>query len=636
MRDSDSPVTSPAYALLPGTIVQSGSVIFSAVFHDAAECGLILYRLKDAEQFRIPFTDEFRFGDLCSVCVRGIEPSEWGYRYYRDDFTFLDPYVREIRKLKAKDGEIEVGRLFPRDETVLPACRGRRQTPWQDKVICCLHVKGYTASRTSGVSGRGARGTYAGLVQKIPYLKDLGITAVELLPIYELRPPVRRTLRTAAAAAAAAAADAEKAAERSAAVTGKKDDRPNYWGFGEGYYCAPKRSLASTGDPQQEFSDMVRAFHEAGIEVYLQLYFPDHVPPQTRHDVARFYATRYCIDGFHLKGSDAGLSAIANDPLLADRAILYYDFPYQDLHRENPEYPEAGKPSVAHLASFNDAYRDLVRRFVKGDDETLRDFIREFISVSEDHGRVRYVTNYEGFTLADLVSYNWKHNEANGEENRDGSDHNFSWNCGVEGKSRKKEISELRLRQMRNLLSLVVLAQGTPMLLAGDEFLNSQEGNNNPWCQDNETGYVNWHKSKEAQNMQDFTKRLLALRKEHEVLRRSKAFAFGSGQDASLPEISFHGKEAWKPDFSARSHCAGILLREEKDGAPSYLFIAINMYWQREEIGLPMLPQGYVWRTVMDTFSQEPFSAEPAALAQQQHVLVRERSVQVLTACRES
>ena len=633
MRDSDSPMTSPAYALLPGTIVQSDSVIFSAVFHDAAECGLILYRLSDAKLFRIPFTDEFRFGDLCSVSVRGIKPSEWGYRYYRDDFTFLDPYVREIRKLKTKEGEIEVGMLFPRDETVLPACRSRKLSPWQDKVICCLHVKGYTASRTSGVTGRGARGTYAGLTQKIPYLKELGITAVELLPIYELRPPVRRKPRTASAAAAAAA---ETVTKSSAAAPGETKEKTNYWGFGEGYYCAPKRSFSSTGDPQKEFADMVCAFHDAGIEVYLQLYFPDHVPPQTRHDVARFYATRYCIDGFHLKGSDAGLSAIANDPLLADRAILYYDFPYQELHRESPEYPEAGRPSVAHLASFNDSYRDLLRRFVKGDDETLRDFIREFISVSEDHGRVRYVTNYEGFTLADLVSYNWKHNEANGEENRDGADRNLSWNCGVEGKSRKKEITALRLRQMRNFLALTVLAQGTPMLLAGDEFLNSQDGNNNPWCQDNETGYVNWHKSADALKMQEFTKQLLALRQSHAALRRSKTFAFGSGQDAALPEISFHGKEAWKPDFGSRSHCAGILLREDQGEAPSYLFVAVNMYWQREELGLPMLPQGYVWRTVMDTFLPEPFPAEPAPLTQQQHVLVRERSVQVLTAGKEA
>ncbi len=592
---------SPAYTVRPGTMIVQGGIVFSSVFHNCKTCGLLLYHLPDLEMIKVPFGDEHRYGSLYSVKINGLNPLEWGYLYYRDDLTFCDPYARELIHTKLDGKPIVLSRPFPYEEDSLPAYGSMRHKDWSKRVLYCIHVQGFTASRTSRVK---ARGTFQGVIEKIPYLKKLGINGVELLPIYEAR----------------------------------DEKKNNYWNFGEGCYFAPKSAYAHTKTPQIEFRKMVDALHENDIEVFLQLYFPDNVTIQTQLETARFYVTHYGIDGFHLKGSAAALQTIASDPMLSDTAIFYYSFPYEELQKTDKENPTTGKPSVRHLCEYTENFQTLARRFVKSDNQVLREFVKEFVNVPSGHGRVHYITNYEGFTLMDLVSYNWKHNQANGEDNRDGNDNNWSWNCGVEGPSHKKDIRQLRNRQIRNLVTLNLLAQGTPLILGGDEHCNSQQGNNNPYCQNNETGWVSWKETVDSKAIFDFTQRLLQLRTEHAVFRRTKPFTFNDPAAIGYPDISVHGREAWKPDLSGYSHTVGILLPEsyaQENPTDSFLYLALNMHWHNQQLALPKLPSGYRWKLVMDTFRDEAFLSKPQ-LADDQHLInVNGRSIQILRAEKE-
>lgn len=604
--------TSPAHTLQPGASALQDGAVFGAVFHDCKSCGLVLYHLPDQEEFLVPFSDEYRIGSLYSVKITGIKPEEWAYRYYRDDVTFIDPYAHKLMSIDAKEGEQKVCCLFPYAEDTLPYTHTGAKTPWADRVIYQLHVRGFTASRSSKAPHRG---TFKGAAEKIPYLKKLGVTAVELMPVYELRCSIPGS-----------------------PAEGEETGKVNFWNFGEGCYFAPKAAYAAGNEAQKEFRAMVEAFHDAGIEVYLQLYFTDTVRIQTQVETARFYVTHYQIDGFRLMGSGVALTAIASDPILTDTALIYYSFPYEELQKENKENPSSGKPPVAHLAESTNSFSRLVRKFVKSDDQVTREFAKAFVSVPAGHGDIHYAASYEGFTLMDLVSYNWKHNEENGENNNDGEDDNLSWNCGVEGKTGKKDIRSLRIRQVKNFLLLNFLAQGTPLLRAGDERCNSQGGNNNPYCQDNETGWVSWKETVDSRNVLEFTEKISAFRRDHAIFRRKKPFSFSDYEASGFPDVSFHGQEAWKPDFGGHSHSIGIMYNEayaQENPAPGLIYLAINAHWHSQQFGVPTPPAGWRWRVIADTFEQQSFHEEPPVITDQRHVSVHGRSILILRAVRE-
>ena len=379
---------------------------------------------------------------------------------------------------------------------------------------------------------------------------------------------------------------------------------------------------------------MVSAFHKADIEVYLQLYFPATVSMQTQLETVRFYVTHYQIDGFHIKGDNPSVNAIAAEPMMANTSVFYYSFPYEDLQKtEDREFPTGGRPQITHLAEYRDDFAYLARHYIKSDNNVIRDFIQAFTHVPTGHGNIHYITSYEGFTLNDLVSYNWKHNEANGEDNRDGNDDNCSWNCGFEGKTQRKEIRTLRNRQMRNFMLVNMLAQGTPMLYQGDERCNTQNGNNNPYCQDNEIGWMNWRATKDSLRLLDFTRKIVAFRKVHECFRRRTPFKCNDYKVVGYPDLSFHGKDAWKADFGNYSHTIGVMYCEDyNEEHPSHdlIYLAMNMHWHNQQLGLPAPPEGYHWEIVLDTFKEEPFLNEPVKLDDPRHTFVRGRSIQIL------
>ncbi len=630
MNKMNQLTVTPTYNVLPGTEVRADGVVFSTVVRDCSECGLQLFSIPDGEFVQIPFTNAHRVGSLYSVLIGGIDPASVAYRYYRsipdsmkkkhkeegealqDSYvTFLDPYARELISVKTKDGVVSACRLFPYDEQRLAPDATQGTIRWNDELIYVCHAKGFTASKTSKAPHRG---TFLGVADKIPYLLSLGVTAVELLPIYELRPNEKHPQGEA-----------------------------NYWGFGEGFYFAPKRAYAQAPkagkksvpvSPQKEFSKLVSALHEAGIKLFLQLHFTENVSIQTQLETARFYVTHYHVDGFHIKGNVPSLSTIASDPILSSTAIMYYSFPYDELQKEDAENPVIGIPSVDHLCEYTENFQYLVRRFVKSDNNVIRDFAKSFVEVPAGHGRVHYVTNYDGFTLNDLVTYNWKHNEANGEDGRDGTDNNLSWNCGIEGKTGKKDVKALRLRQMKNFMALNLLAQGTPVLTAGDERANTQEGNNNPYNQDNETSWISWKDNALSDNLLQFTTALTALRRDHEVFHMQTPFRMNDYKTTGYPDLSFHGHDAWKPDFSGYSHTFGVMYDERYASTPSesLLYLAINMHWHSQMLGLPTPPDGHRWEYVFDTFEEDSFSVTGKRPEDQRHISVKARSICLLKA----
>ena len=289
------------------------------------------------------------------------------------------------------------------------------------------------------------------------------------------------------------------------------------------------------------------------------------------------------------------------------------------------------------LITCKDDFQTLLRRFVKSDDYVMKDFLKLFLTAPSQHGILRYVTSYEGFTLADLVSYNERHNEANGEFGLDGTADNYSWNCGEEGRTDKEEVLALRRKQVRNFLTLLLLSRGTPMIWQGDERGNSQNGNNNAYCQDNEISWVDWSSSPEQKKLTAFAAKLAAFRKDHPIFTGTKPFQYIDYLGIKSPDVSLHGAEAWKPDLGPFSHSIGIAFCENyAQGAsrkpPAFTYLALNMYWEKLSLALPKLPPNYIWKICMDTSSEEGFLAEMITPADQHFVETEPRSVCILRA----
>lgn len=620
----------PTFGCKPGTTVCDDGIIFTTAIRrgyaaDRAdqreECGVILYKKTGTRAIKIPFSQECFLGSLCSCRISDISGGDWYYNYYLGERSYTDPYATAVIPINKKyraggkngklpEGAVSMGAFW--EETLFPmAEREQRPLPkksGQDRIFYSLHVRGFTKDKSAHTQ---KRGSFAGVCEKIPHLKGLGVTTVVLMPIYEL------------------------------AVSKRRGENPvNFWGFGEGYYFAPKKSFADGKDPRSEFAEMVRKLHSAQIEVVLQMHFTGNIPSSMMQDVARYYVRCYGVDGFYLIGEGLPLRELAADPALGE--TLLYSSAFTGEFRQQIARQEMSSPfylqQTDHLVQIEDGYRSLLRRFAKGDDFTLEPFLRSFLQSAEKYPILHFVTNYDGFTLMDLVSYSHKHNEENGEENKDGTDQNDSWNCGQEGKTRKSEISRLRLCQMKNMLLLLMLSRGYPLLRAGDECLNSQNGNNNPYCQDNELGWVRWNNNESARMMQEYLEALSKFRKEHPVFSIGKAFRYTDYLSCGYPDVSLHGTEPWKPELSAYSHTAGILLCENyaketysEGDVVSLLYIAINMHWKPQHLGLPNLPSQRRWACIADTALPKSFLPEPVLLEDQKAVHTSARSIQLLT-----
>ncbi len=562
-----------------------GGIHVSAVAA-AKACSLLLFVKEDKNgkeaRFRevrnIPFPEEGKTGHVWSMTLNGAFDDLY-YAFEADGKRFSDPYGRSFA------GRERWGRLSHAKRLLLSPVaepefdwQGDRplHIPYEDCIVYRAHVRGLTKHASSGTEHRG---TFRGVVDKIPYFKELGITTLELLPPVEFQEVMM-----------------PENVEGNPYGMCEPTGRLNYWGYAKAGMFAPKASYADPGtNPVTEFKYMVRELHKAGLEVVPELYFSGKEVPEFVLETVRFWVREYHVDGIHLTGY-APTVLLAKDPYLADTKLWALSW--------EAEKPAAGEKK--HLGEYNDGFLIDMRRALKGDEEQMSSLIYRNRRNPAETGVLNFMAGTNGFTMMDMVSYDQKHNEANGENNRDGSDYNYSWNCGAEGHVRKKKIQELRSRQLRNAMLLLFLSQGTPVLLAGDEFGNSQNGNNNAYCQDNEISWLNWNLNKWDQALLDFVKHVIAFRKAHPVFHMKQEPRVMDYLACGHPDISYHGVNAWQPEFENFRRQIGILYcgayaKKPNGENDDFFFVIFNMHWEPHSFALPNLPKNLVWSLAFDT-----------------------------------
>lgn len=678
-----------------GATIVPGGINFSVYSSHAQSCELVLYNKHEKEPFAvIPFLDEFRIGNVFSMIVFDLdyENLEYGYRmtgpnniqeghWFDPEKVLLDPYAKAIggRDIWGEQPDWDMQFQYRsriafddfdwQDDHPL-------ETPMKDLIIYEMHVRGFTKHASSGVK---YHGTFAAIREKIPYLKELGINCVELMPIYEFD---------------------EFEGSRVSPITGEQ--LYNYWGYSTVGFFAPKAGFAATGKygmQVDEFKTLVKELHKNGIEVMLDVVF-NHTAegnengpyisfrgidnktyymltpegyyfnfsgcgntlncnnPVVRSlilDCLRCWVSEYHIDGFRfdlaaILGRNQDGSPMHNPPLLETLAfdpVLGRSKLIAEAWDAGGLYQVGAFPSWGRWAEWNGKYRDDIRRFIKGQ-AGLTGAVAERIGGSRDLypqqfrgtcASINFVTCHDGFTLMDLVSYNDKHNEANGENNQDGGNDNDSWNCGWEGECDHPDVVALRQKQMKNVVSLLMISHGVPMILSGDEFGNTQFGNNNAYCQDNEISWLDWRNLESNQGLFNYFKSMIAFRKSHAILKSRSNSDYDNYASNGYPRVSWHGKKPWQTDFSNESRVLAVLFCGQKHvntgkTVDDFVYVAINMHWEMQGFELPVIPESYSWHVFANTDMNDGSDIwsdglEPV-LENQSEILVSARSVIIL------
>ena len=659
----------PGFFRMYGACVASNGVSFTINSHGATRCTLLLFKPQAPKPYaRIPFPDSYRIGDTYSMLVFDIKPDEFEYEFsfdgpyepakgllFNEENVLLDPYSRAVTGQRKWGEKPEGGKDFEYRARVVKSSFDwgnikQLEQPFEDLVIYETHVRGYTKDKSSGVS---APGTFAGLKDKIPYLKDLGINAVELMPIFEF-----------------------DEMESARVVDGVQ--LYNYWGYNTVSFFAPNTSYAFNEEHNHEgdeLKSLIKALKENGIEVILDVVFnhtaegnemgpcfsfkgidnnvyymltPDaHYynfsgcgnvmncnHPVVRNfiiDCLRHWAIEYRVDGFRfdlasILGRDQNGAPMANPPILESLAfdpVLGKMKLIAEAWDAGGLYQVGSFPSWNRWAEWNGRYRDDMRSFLKGDDGMAGNAItritgsRDLYS-PESRGHkasVNFMTCHDGFTLYDLYSYNEKHNEKNGWNNTDGDNNGHSWNCGAEGETDDPNVNGLRRRLIKNAFAALLCSRGPAMFFAGDEFCNTQFGNNNAYCQDNIISWLDWSRLEEFKEIHDFVRHMIQFRKEHPILRKMT-----KPSSCQFPEISVHNGTPFNASTDYKTKLIGIMYagRNEEDTEDDIVFYCMNAYWEPLVMQLPVLPNGKHWHVDTNTnaeyFDGEDFTAKTELL----------------------
>lgn len=659
----------PGFFRMYGACVASNGVSFTINSHGATRCTLLLFKPQAPKPYaRIPFPDSYRIGDTYSMLVFDIKPDEFEYAFsfdgpyepakgllFNEENVLLDPYSRAVTGQRKWGEKPEGGKDFEYRARVVKSNFDwgnikQLEQPFEDLVIYETHVRGYTKDKSSGVS---APGTFAGLKDKIPYLKDLGINAVELMPIFEF-----------------------DEMESARVVDGVQ--LYNYWGYNTVSFFAPNTSYAFNEEHNHEgdeLKSLIKALKENGIEVILDVVFnhtaegnemgpcfsfkgidnnvyymltPDaHYynfsgcgnvmncnHPVVRSfiiDCLRHWAIEYRVDGFRfdlasILGRDQNGAPMANPPILESLAfdpVLGKMKLIAEAWDAGGLYQVGSFPSWNRWAEWNGRYRDDMRSFLKGDDGMVGNAItritgsRDLYS-PESRGHkasVNFMTCHDGFTLYDLYSYNEKHNEKNGWNNTDGDNNGHSWNCGAEGETDDPNVNGLRRRLIKNAFAALLCSRGPAMFFAGDEFCNTQFGNNNAYCQDNIISWLDWSRLEEFKEIHDFVRHMIQFRKEHPILRKMT-----KPSSCQFPEISVHNGTPFNASTDYKTKLIGIMYagRNEEDTEDDIVFYCMNAYWEPLVMQLPVLPNGKHWHVDTNTnaeyFDGEDFTAKTELL----------------------
>ena len=659
----------PGFFRMYGACVASNGVSFTINSHGATRCTLLLFKPQAPKPYaRIPFPDSYRIGDTYSMLVFDIKPDEFEYAFsfdgpyepakgllFNEENVLLDPYSRAVTGQRKWGEKPEGGKDFEYRARVVKSNFDwgnikQLEQPFEDLVIYETHVRGYTKDKSSGVS---APGTFAGLKDKIPYLKDLGINAVELMPIFEF-----------------------DEMESARVVDGVQ--LYNYWGYNTVSFFAPNTSYAFNEEHNHEgdeLKSLIKALKENGIEVILDVVFnhtaegnemgpcfsfkgidnnvyymltPDaHYynfsgcgnvmncnHPVVRSfiiDCLRHWAIEYRVDGFRfdlasILGRDQNGAPMANPPILESLAfdpVLGKMKLIAEAWDAGGLYQVGSFPSWNRWAEWNGRYRDDMRSFLKGDDGMAGNAItritgsRDLYS-PESRGHTasgNFMTCHDGFTLYDLYSYNEKHNEKNGWNNTDGDNNGHSWNCGAEGETDDPNVNGLRRRLIKNAFAALLCSRGPAMFFAGDEFCNTQFGNNNAYCQDNIISWLDWSRLEEFKEIHDFVRHMIQFRKEHPILRKMT-----KPSSCQFPEISVHNGTPFNASTDYKTKLIGIMYagRNEEDTEDDIVFYCMNAYWEPLVMQLPVLPNGKHWHVDTNTnaeyFDGEDFTAKTELL----------------------
>jgi len=568
---------------------------------DSSNVHLKLYKKgEENASYDICFEEKHRVGSVYCVQLSGICFNKYSYIYEVDGNEVVDPYTKYVANGRRFGEDSEAGyksgiesAAFDWEEDAHPDYK------LSDVIIYKMHVRGFTRHSSSKVK---KKGTFAGIVEKIPYLKDLGVNAIMLMPCFEFfEYPVKSNIGP---------------------YESPKIKKLNYWGYTDGLYFAPKYAYSCNCkgvDYTVEFKKLVKACHSFGIEVYVEMYFGKDCSIGLISDCVKHWVMEYHIDGINFCCDTGALRELSSFAILS-RTKMFCNYWGDDL---NKKYAKKCK----NLANFNEDFLVAIRRHLKGDDDMLPTFQRVFRNNPDKTGNINFITNHTGFTLADLVSYDRKHNESNGENNVDGPDYNYSWNCGVEGKTKKRKVIALRNQQMKNAMILLLLSQGTPMILSGDEFANSQDGNNNPYCHDDNSNYLNWKNLQRYAWMHDFVKNIIEFRKNNKILHMDEELKGIDYLSVGYPDISLHSENAWYAKLENYNHHIGILLDGEYSKSDDIIYVAVNMHWEKHHLALPKTPDNNAFKVVFDT------SQEGAIISEEnRRVELPARSVAVLVA----
>lgn len=641
----------PGYYEMDGATPVRGGVNFTISSFTATSCTLLLFHNNKRRPYaELPFPESYKVGNTYSMIVFGLEIDKFEYAYsfdgpydpakgliFNKDMYVLDPYA------KAVTGQSNWGERQP-DQCVYKARVvfndydwGNFKTPsipLEELIIYEMHVRGFTYDQSSGVKHPG---TFAGIREKIPYLKELGVNAVELMPIFEFD-------------------------ENGAYRNFEGEQLYDYWGYNTVCFFAPNTSYEADHEHNREGKELKRLIRDLksnGIEVILDVVFnhtaegnemgpyfsfkgidnniyymltPDGkyynfsgcgnvlncnhpIVREFIRNCLRYWVTEYKIDGFRfdlasiLGRNEDGtpmdqpplLKSLAFDPILGKTKLIAEAWDAGGL------YQVGSFPSWNRWAEWNGKYRDDLRRFLKGD-SGLAWAAAHRLTGSKDlydpsyrgnSASVNFLTCHDGFTLWDMYSYNEKHNYKNGWNNTDGANDNNSWNCGVEGDTDDPNINALRVRMVKNAFATLMCSRGAALFLAGDEFCNTQFGNNNAYCQDNITSWLDWSRKEKYKDVFEFFKYMIALRKRFHVITRNRRAC-----TCTFPPESLHSAQPWKTDFHHESRMVGVMYAGASEGIKGLdeiVYFGINAHWERTDIELPGLPTGYVWKLYVDT-----------------------------------
>ena len=578
---------------------------------------------------QIAFDPADRIGDVWHLelpVTSAIPLTELSYCYEADGRIFTDPNgtVFEGRKSfgNLKDGTRILKTPIGEATAIPESSEAWRQDraldlPYEDSIIYRLHVRGFTEHHSSGLDHE-LRGSFQGILEKIPYLEALGVTTLELMPPYEFNEVMLP----------------DYGHDNPYEVELRPTGRINYWGFTkDALQLAPKSSFTSDHkNPRNEFRKLVHTLHAHGMEIVVDLYFTNETIPDHIVNVMRYWRIHYHVDGIHLIGA-APYSVIARDPWLS-RFKIWADS-WQGQIPETPTHGVAESAPGRYLADYNDGFQNDMRRILKGDESMLPTLMQRVRENPSNRASIQYMANVSGMSLMDVLSYDRKHNEENHEDNRDGTDQNYSWNCGEEGPTRKKSIKLLRKKMWRNAWLLLMLSQGTPLIHAGDEFGQSRLGNNNPYCQDNPTNWLDWRLIDRNRELYDFARYAIQFRKQHPVFHQGTALRQMDYRSVGIPDISFHGENAWRPDSENFRRQLGVMYAGAYAGDDTFL-VLYNMHWEKHSFLLAHPPLGMKWAAVIDTAMEETNGIYPEErrLLEERYT-VEPRSIVVLKAVKD-